>query len=416
MRKNLPRIQFRIPSSAFRISSILSPSYVTLPLAVFLAMGCVAAFTGQWPWADHFYDSYLLQARSWLEGRLDLGQDYAWLELAIYEGKYYVSFPPFPSYVLLPFAAIWGEAVKDSAVAWAVTLLGVGYAVRLYELIRRDGKEDFWVLFLYLGTGYLFISMNSYVWFFAQTLCFTLSLMAIVHAIQGQGGWSLGCWAAAVGCRPMVIVYLPLLFWLLWKTEEPGHDILGWIKRRWYWAIAPCALALSYMALNWARFGNPIEFGHNYLPEFTLAEHGQFSLQYVWKNLLLLLRLPGWRPESNTVWFYTGDTMAFWLVNPMYICVFAAFASTLRRKEFRGMAGMLLGMFLVHVFILCAHKTLGAWQFGNRYMVDTMPWLFCGLLLWMPQGDGYTKWSMPLFAWGAALNLIGAAATYSGWI
>lgn len=394
----------------------ISPSYVTLPLAVFLAMGFIAAFTGQWPWADHFYNSYLLQACSWLEGRLDLGQDYTWLELAIYKGKYYVSFPPFPSYVLLPFAAIWGEAVKDSAVAWAVTLLGVGYAVRLYELIRRDGKEAFWVLFLYLGTGYLFISMNGYVWFFAQTLCFTLSLMALVHAIQGQGGWSLGCWAAAVGCRPMAIVYLPLLFWLLWKTEAPGYDILSWVRRRWYWAIAPCVLAFSYMALNWARFGNPIEFGHNYLPEFTLAEHGQFSLHYVWKNLMLLLRLPGWKAETNSVWFYTGDTMAFWLVNPMYISVFAALVSTLRRREFRLMAGMLIGMFLVHVFIICAHKTLGAWQFGNRYMVDTMPWLFCGLLLSMPQGDGWAKWSMPLFVWGAALNLIGTAATYAGWI
>ena len=336
--------------------------------------------------------------------------------MAIYEGKYYVSFPSFPSYVLLPLAAIWGEAAKDSVVAWAVTLLGVGYAVRLYELIRRDGKEDFWVLFLYLGTGYLFISMNSYVWIFAQTLCFTLSLMAIVHAIQGQGGWSLGCWAAAVGCRPMAVLYLPVLFWLLWKTEEPGRDIVAWVRRRWYWAIAPCALAFSYMALNWARFGNPIEFGHNYLPEFVQAEHGQFSLHYVWKNLMLLLRLPGWHADSQTAWFYTGDTMAFWMVNPMYISVIAAFVSAMRRREFRGMSWMLMGLFLAHVFIICAHKTLGAWQFGNRYMVDTMPWLFCGLLLWLPRGEGCVRWHVPLFVWGAALNLIGTAATYAGWI
>ena len=61
------------------------------PLIVLLAMLSVAAFTGFWPWSRNPYSSYVLQACSWLEGRLDLGQDYPWLELAIYEGKYYVS-------------------------------------------------------------------------------------------------------------------------------------------------------------------------------------------------------------------------------------------------------------------------------------------------------------------------------------
>ena len=34
------------------------------------------------------------------------------------------------------------------------------------------------------------------------------------------------------------------------------------------------------------------------------------------------------------------------------------------------LAVMLPVMALIHVYILCAHKTLGAWQFGNRYLVD----------------------------------------------
>ena len=59
----------------------------------------VAAFSGSWPWSSNSYNSYLLQTLSWLEGRLDLGQNYEWLELAIFEGKFFVSFPPFPSFV-----------------------------------------------------------------------------------------------------------------------------------------------------------------------------------------------------------------------------------------------------------------------------------------------------------------------------
>ena len=42
------------------------------------------------------YNSYTLQALAWREGRVSLGRDYPWLELAVYQGDYYVSFPPVP--------------------------------------------------------------------------------------------------------------------------------------------------------------------------------------------------------------------------------------------------------------------------------------------------------------------------------
>lgn len=390
-------------------------SALTTFLSILMAMVIVAAFTGQWPTADNAYRSYLLQATSWLEGRLDLGQDYPWLELAIYEGKYFVSFPPFPSYVLLPFAAIFGMDTPENLIAWAVTLLGVCYALRLYRLLRGDDQGSFWVPFLYLGTGVLFISLNGWVWFFAQSMCFTLSLMALVYAIEGKGGLSLSCWACAVGCRPMVIVYLPLLFYLLWKAERPA-GLIRWIARRWYWAIGPCVIAASYMLLNWARFGNPIEFGHNYLPEFTRSALGQFHLSYVPEHIQMLLRLPGWNALEGKAIFYTGETMAFWLVNPMYLCMIAACVYGIVRRQHRDAAIMIALMATVHTFIICLHKTLGAWQFGNRYMVDMLPYCFVGLLLCMPRDERFVRWSRPLLAWGAAINLIGTVATYNHWM
>ena len=61
------------------------------------------------------YDSYLLQAQNWLEGRVSIanGEKYPWLELAIYNGEYYLSFPPVPSVLALPAAAIVGLAPKS---------------------------------------------------------------------------------------------------------------------------------------------------------------------------------------------------------------------------------------------------------------------------------------------------------------
>ena len=389
--------------------------YASAALGMFAVMLVVAAFTGQWPLQANPYNSFVLQACAWLEGRLDLGGDYPWLELAIVNGKYYVSFPPFPSYVMLPFAAVFRYAAPDNAIAWAVTLLGVLYAVRLYQLFRQDDRAVFWVMFLYLGTGYLFISMNGFVWFIAQTMCFTLSLMAIVHARQGQGCAALTCWACAVGCRPMAAFYLPILVWLLWQTRGP-LTLRQWITRRWYWPLPAMLIAGSYMLLNQARFGSPFEFGHNYLPEFVRAQNGQFSLSYLKDNLLLLLRLPVQDAADDHLVFFTGQTMAFWLINPMYFCIAAAWGHGLLRRRNLTVLIMLPIIIVAHVFMICCHRTLGGWQFGNRYLLDMMPWLFAAFLLWMPEDDRYVRWSVPLLGWGAALNIIGTVATYRFWI
>jgi len=390
-------------------------SYVVAPLTVLLALLAVAAFTGEWPTATHGYNSYVLQAQAWLDGRLDLGLDYPWLELAIYEGKYFVSFPPFPSYVMLPFVALNGIFISDGFIAWAVTLLGAVYATALYRHYRRDDKGVFWVTFLYLGTVAIGISLNAWVWFIAQSMCFTLSLMAITHAAKGHGGMALTCWACAVGCRPMAAVYLPVLVMLLYQAHRPT-SVLKWVKRRWYWAIGPCLLAASYMWLNWARFGNVLEFGHNYLPEFVQAENGQFSLAYLTKNLNLLLRMPVFTNGESPLIFEKFDTMAFWLINPMFISIFIAWVMALTKKGKRGEAILLMALALCHVFIICCHKTLGAWQFGNRYLVDLMPWLFLGLMKWMPEKSRLTLISQPLMIWGVLINLMGTVAVYNRWI
>ena len=53
--------------------------YVIVPLALLGTFWVIAAFTGQWPWQSNPYNSYALQTDSWLKGRLDLGQDYPYL-------------------------------------------------------------------------------------------------------------------------------------------------------------------------------------------------------------------------------------------------------------------------------------------------------------------------------------------------
>ena len=386
-------------------------------LCVVAAMLAVMMFTGYWPTRPNEYNSYTLQACAWLDGHLDLGQSYKHLEIAEYAGKYYVSFPPFPAYVMLPFALFLGENTPDALIALSVTVIGILYAVRIYRRLCKDKNGLFWVLFLYLGTGYVFIAVNGYVWFMAQTMCFTLSLASLDNATRGRGSASLTAWACAVGCRPLVFIYLPVLLGVLRRSNK---DVSLWrlLRRKWYWCAGPLLLGGSYMILNFLRFGSVFEFGHSYLPEFVNASAGQFSITYFADNAAKLFRMPAWNGNDAPLTFYTANGMALWLVNPMLVSIAAAWIHALcrgRRKDAYVWAVVPL-ISMAYVFFLCCHRTLGGWHFGHRYLLDTMPWLFFGLAEWKPARERFVLLNLPLCCFGTAFHLIGTTAVYNYWI
>ncbi len=75
--------------------------------------------------ASSEWDSYTLQAMAWRQGRMDLGRNYEWLELAVYQGRYYVSFPPLPSVLMLPLTFVFGYETPSNLV---VAVLAMGCA------------------------------------------------------------------------------------------------------------------------------------------------------------------------------------------------------------------------------------------------------------------------------------------------
>ena len=224
-------VENKLPSKANKKRLSIPMEYVLVPGAMLLAMAVVWAFTGHWPTDENPYRNYTLQALAWLDGRLELDMNYTWLELAVFEGKHYVSFPPFPSFVMLPFAAVFGPNTPDHLVSLVFTVIGVIYALKIYRQMEGTlENSEKYVLFLFLANGYLFISIQGWVWYMAQVMCFCLSLMALYYALKGRGGLSLAFWACAVGCRPMVILYLPLLLWLMihqWKSQPESGGILA---------------------------------------------------------------------------------------------------------------------------------------------------------------------------------------------
>ena len=390
---------------------------LVLCLCVTAVFFVIWTFTGQWPWKSQPYNSYILQAQSWLEGRLDLGRDYPYLELAIFNNKYYVSFPPFPSYVMLPFVLIgWNSC--DSKIAFAVSLLGAVYAFKILKHFDIESKTAiFFTLLLTVGSNWLMTAQNAWVWFIAQNMAFTLSLMAIYYALKNKIGLSLAFWACAVGCRPFQILYLPALLYLIYnahKAVNPEDKIIDIIKKR-YLALVPMAvIALSYMILNSARFGNITEFGHNYLPEFTNSELGQFNLSYIKENIGSVFRLPS--VNSSGIWEYPQfNGMCIFLISPIVISyiVYTVKAFALKQETDKKLIFIIIVIVILEILCITSHKTMGGSHFGNRYMNDILPAILLGTALLKPSSENkYFNFNYILFLIGITLNIVGTVGYF----
>ncbi len=177
------------------------------------------------------YNTYALQADSWRCGRLDLGQDYPWLELAIFEGKYYCSFPPFPSYILFPFTFFFESATPDYFLMVIFNILIICFLYQLAQELKVNPQSAMLLtLFVTIGANTIFVMMKPSVWFFAQLLCFLMAVLSIYFAVRGKGGWSLFFWGASVGCRPMQVLFLPVLLVILFKSERAKNKEVSGIK------------------------------------------------------------------------------------------------------------------------------------------------------------------------------------------
>lgn len=387
--------------------------------SVLLYLFLMCWLTGYGPLKQNVYNSYALQADSWRQGRLDLGQDYPYLELAVYNGKYYVSFPPFPSYILFPLTFIFGSNTPDALLMWFISLLSAGYLYRLALQFRlSEPLSALTTLTVILGSNATFNMLNPGAWFFAQNLCFLLAVMTIYYAGNGKGGWALFFWACSVGCRPMQIFFLPVVLLILYIVEKKKSPELSGekiVSNKIYWGIPAGCVALTYMVLNYLRFGSIIEFGHNYLPEFIRAEHGQFSVKYMSENLKSLLHFFQFDESGKIVIDHFGN-LSFMLVSPCVIFAILTLLACILKKEYRIVIFQsgIIACAIAYLAVTIMHKTMGGWHFGNRYANDILPWIYLATVLGLSRVEKLGKYQIPIAVFGLCLNAIGNVVVYNG--
>ena len=223
----------------------------------------------------------------------------------------YVSFPPFPAVVMLPFVAIWRLAFNDVlfTALWAAAnpllLFLLLRELARRGLSRRKATDDLWFTVLFgVGSVYYFCSVVGEVWYTAHVITVSASIAFAWAALGAERPARAGLFVGlAMASRPPGL-FMSVFFLFeaaratgAWSTVDgrwrlrPNRALAGKLLR-FVWPLLLIQAALY--AHNWIRFGQPFEFGHRYLNiqwQDRIARFGLFNYHFLSRNLAAALVL-----------------------------------------------------------------------------------------------------------------------------
>ncbi|HEY0601907.1 MAG TPA: hypothetical protein VGD58_03300 [Herpetosiphonaceae bacterium] len=354
-------------------------------LLAIVVYALIAADHGSlWQPSKYAYFNYLADA--FLHGRLDLRVTPASVhDLSLFNGRYYLYWPPFPALVLLPFVALFGVGTSDILVTIALGGLNVALIAILLRRANDAGviqlsalQRGLLVLCFALGSTHTALAPYGRVWYTGQLVGFACVVLAYLAALSLKRTAAFVCAGIALGCALLTRNHLVLAgLWpacyLLWRHWQV-LNVRGWRLAGYMLAgITPIVVALALLGgYNWLRFGDLLDNGLAYhqMSAFFARDYrryGAFNLYYLPTNVwyeFIAYPLP-WRQGSDL-----GGSL--FLLTPVF---FAALWGLIQGRPRWSTWALLATMLLVAVPILLLMGT-GWRQFGPRYTLDfTVPLL-----------------------------------------
>jgi hypothetical protein len=385
------------------------------------------------------FNHYAHLANAWLHGRQDLvngppgyagGNDFAQ-----FQGKTYISFPPFPALLMLPFVAIAGSPENFQDGQFIVWLAGVGPAVlflvleklRRTERSERSEKQNVLLAFLFaFGTVYFFTAVEGTVWFAAHVVGVACAAFYILFALDAErpflAGLAIACaWTSRPAMSAMATLFIFEAIRVACKdglaTEGSLQDRIEETWRRVDKKIfarmcvmfgIPILISVAIASwMNESRFGNPspLAFGHEYLSvawHNRIQKWGLAGYHYLPKNLGVMLSELPWRPPHGSAGApfvqINEHGLALWFTTPLFLWLIYP-----KKRGF--LHDIVLIAALAPMLIDLCYQNSGWRQFGYRFSNDYSLLFFVLLAI----GNRPMKTIFMIAgAWGVAWNLFGA--------
>jgi hypothetical protein len=348
-------------------------------LSVFVASGLIINYQEQ-------QFSYL--ALSFLKGRLDISSyPTAWNDAAYFAGNYYWPLGPFPAIVLMPFVYTFSlfnlffhQRYLQAPLVFAIIYL-------IYRMAKKlkynQGDSIYWVIAFNLASVFIAIIQNSWSWEFATVVSVFLAFLAINEYFGRKNYLKIGI---IYGCLLLTRVSASLgiaLFLLdvLYGKAKTKQKLKNLSKLLIPYLLS--ALVLGFY--NFARFGNFFEQGYSYQltqgGALVARSYGLFNPIHIPGNLYYFLvasPIPVLKDGVSRVLAfpyltYDPGGMGIFYTSPYFLYLFF-----LKYKD--RLSKILIFTSVVVAIPIFLYYGIGIFQYGYRYSLDFLPYLFLLLI------------------------------------
>jgi hypothetical protein len=335
------------------------------------------------------------------------------LDGSYFKGRYYLYFGVTPAALFLfPYSRVTGGDLDPRVLVVLFAVAGFLFTLGVVRMAARD---------LRWRTGGFYQVTAAACLAFATAVP-SLLARSMFYEVAIAGGYAFTCagmfwayralfargnalvqlalaslaFALAVGCRPDLVLNLPVVAVAAWLVARRGRDKVPLPRAFLRGALAAIAPALIVGALlaayNYERFGKFSEFGVSYSVNYFIGgDKPMFSASYLWPNLhWYYLTPPSLSPFFPYVFpeqayfgpaaYRGGETISGqFVVTAMGAFVVAAALGSRRRLSLGPLwayVGLLAWMFAA---VFLAVSWIGFR--GNRYLVDCQPALVLAIVL-----------------------------------
>lgn len=340
---------------------------------------------------------FVYMADSFLHGQFHLtrppphGNDWA-----RYEGKVYVSFPPLPAMVMMPFVKKWGYDFNDRLFTWFFTPLPILFLFLALSYLSRTGRserrlwENISLASLFgVGTVYYFSCVQGSVWFVGHVFGTTLMCAYLFFSLDARRPVLAGiCLGLGFLARTPVGFAFPFFFMEALRVAGGAEQASRWwqsglqrirallrpplVWRVVLFVLVPAACLIGAMVINEMRFDNPMEFGHRYLDvrwNSRFSKWGLLNYHFLSRNLTCIFTLLPWMSRIPPYVQISNHGLALWFTTPLLF-----WAVWPGKKQ--PLTAFLWITVLTTALPSLLYQNTGWVQFGYRFACDYLPALF----------------------------------------
>jgi hypothetical protein len=406
-------------------------------VTLIILAGIVYYFSNPAPQA--YYDYTFRVADNILRGNIALKEKPpSWLnEFVPFEGNYYSVFPLGSVVSMAPFALLkLAGILKDMPAPLIAALQASGICLFLLLISLRyeitTAKRILMILGLLFGTWtWTNLTMGG-AWQLALGFAMLGELGAIYFTVYDRKPWLAGLFfAIGFGNRTEVLLTAPIFMFLLLKpalyvagepkkqkrkhkkakpteaAEAPQPEMQFQFSKEavlnnWKviaaFCIVPFILGVATLAYNYIRFHSFTDFGYARIPG-VLKEpwynHGIFSLYYIPRQAVEMLWKP-WETLSTFPYLKPNGFSSSILWSSPFLLLLLRFGSRDKALKYASWAAI-----AILTLLLWIHGNSGGWQFGYRYAMVLLPWIFVILLETGPKKITPLEWAAYIFSFAA---------------